>query len=202
VSTPAVRGPGRPAAATRDDVLAVAIRRFAAGERIDVRAIAHETGVARATLYRWFGDRESLIGEAIVRMAAALFAEADRLADGHGGPGLLAAFDQTSRALAAEPALRRFLEHDRDVALRILTSSGGVVQPAFVRVASALIRREADAGRFHPTVDPDTLAYAVVRLTEAFLYNDAAVGIRGDIDRLREVQGALLGVRPGDRRRR
>ncbi|MCW2994224.1 MAG: hypothetical protein JWQ18_1719, partial [Conexibacter sp.] len=39
-----------------------------------------------------------------------------------------------------------------------------------------------------------TLAYAIVRLTEAFLYNDAAAGLRGDAERLRAVLAALLGT--------
>jgi hypothetical protein len=38
-----------------------------------------------------------------------------------------------------------------------------------------------------------TLAYAIVRLAESFLYNDAIIGIRGDTERLREVQALLLG---------
>jgi hypothetical protein len=33
-----------------------------------------------------------------------------------------------------------------------------------------------------------------VRLAEAFLFNDAAAGMRGDVDRLREVEAAILGV--------
>jgi hypothetical protein len=35
---------------------------------------------------------------------------------------------------------------------------------------------------------------AIVRLAESFLYNDAIFGIRGEVERLREVQAALLGV--------
>jgi hypothetical protein len=38
------------------------------------------------------------------------------------------------------------------------------------------------------------LGFAIVKLAQAFLFNDAAVGIRGDVDRLREVEAALLGV--------
>jgi hypothetical protein len=33
-----------------------------------------------------------------------------------------------------------------------------------------------------------------VRLAEAFLFNDASAGMRGDVDRLREVKAAILGV--------
>jgi hypothetical protein len=43
-------------------------------------------------------------------------------------------------------------------------------------------------------IDPGTLAFAIVRLAESFLYNDASSDIRGDVDRLRDVQAALLGI--------
>jgi hypothetical protein len=33
-----------------------------------------------------------------------------------------------------------------------------------------------------------------VRLGEAFLFNDAVAGMRGDVDRLRDVEAAILGV--------
>ena len=45
------------------------------------------------------------------------------------------------------------------------------------------------------TLPPGTLAYAIVRLAESFLYNDAIIGIRGDTERLREVEALLLGLR-------
>jgi Tetracyclin repressor-like, C-terminal domain len=54
---------------------------------------------------------------------------------------------------------------------------------------SDLIAAEVNAGTYEPAVEPETLAYAIVRLGEAFLYNDAAAGMRGDVDRLREVGG-------------
>jgi hypothetical protein len=57
-----------------------------------------------------------------------------------------------------------------------------------------LIAEEVTAGTYQPVLEPATLAYAIVRLGEAFLYNDAAAGMRGDVDRLREVEAAILGV--------
>jgi AcrR family transcriptional regulator len=186
----------RTAAATREDVVRTAARRFVAGERIDVQAVVGETGVARATVHRWFGTREGLIGEAVVYASEPVLRRARRAAEGRGALGLVDALDGAVRAMAADEGLRRFLEHERDAALRILTSSGGVVQPVWVARVEALIVAEADAGRYRPALDPATLAYAIVRLTEAFLYNDAAAGLRGDADRLRDVLAALLGVAP------
>jgi AcrR family transcriptional regulator len=195
-----VRTRGRRPAASRDDVLAGALHRYLRGERIDVRAIASELGLGRTTVYRWFGSREGLVGETVALAAAPLFEEARSGAVGQGGAALLDTFDRINRALAAAPALRSFLELERD-ALRIITSSAGTVQPRAVATIRRFIEDEVRAGTYAPPVDPSTLAYAIVRLAEAFLFNDATAALRGDVDRLREIEAALLGVpltpRPG-----
>jgi hypothetical protein len=36
-----------------------------------------------------------------------------------------------------------------------------------------------------------------VRLAEGFLYSDVGAGIRGDVDKLRDVEASLLGVPAG-----
>ena len=185
---------GRPAAASRDDVLAAALHRYLRGRRVDVQAIAAELGLGRTTIYRWFGSREGLIGEVLFRAAAPLLEAARKAARGHGGPALLDTFDRFNRDLADAPALRQFLEQERDAALRIITSSGGVLQPRMVAAIAGLIENEVRAGTYEPPVEPATLGYAIVRLAEAFLFNDAAAGMRGDVERLREVEAAILGV--------
>jgi AcrR family transcriptional regulator len=186
---------GRRPAASREDVLDVALSAYLHGVRIDVQAIAAEVGLGRTTIYRWFGSREGLLGEVVVRAAEPLFDEARAGARGRGGAALLDTFDRINRALAAAPALRWFLELERD-ALRILTSSGGVVHSRAVAKIHGFIADEVRRGAYRPSVDPATLAYAIVRLAEAFLFNDATAAVRGDVERLREIEAALLGVRP------
>jgi AcrR family transcriptional regulator len=186
---------GRPAAASRGDVLRAAMRQYLRGERIDVQAIATRLGLGRTTVYRWFGSREQLIGEVLFRAADPLLDRARASARGRGGPMLLDTFDRFNRALADAPALRRFVEEERETALRIITAGNGPLQPRIVARIEGLIVDEARDGAYEPSVEPSTLAYAIVRLAEAFLFNDAAAGIRGDVDRLREVEAALLGVR-------
>jgi AcrR family transcriptional regulator len=197
VDAPAEAAPrrGRRPAASREDVLQAALHRYLRGRRVDVQAIACELGLGRTTIYRWFGSRERLVGEAIARAGEPLVDAARARAAGRGGPMLLDTFDRINRALARAPALRWFLERERD-ALRILTSSAGVVQPRMVERITELIEDEVRAGHYDPPVEPATLGYAIVRLAEAFLYSDAD-GLRGDVERLREVEAALLGVRPG-----
>ena len=185
---------GRPAGASREDVLGLAMSRFLRGRRIDVQEIASELGIGRTTIYRWFGSRDDLIGEVVIRAAEPLLEEARSASRKRGAVGLLETFDKFNRQIAAAPALLRFVESEREAALRVITSGASKVQPRIVELITGLILAEVDARRYDPPVDPSTLGYAVVRIAEAFLYNDAAAGMRGDVDRLREVQGALLGL--------
>ena len=185
---------GRPAAASREDVLDLALNRYLHGQRVDVQAIAAALGLGRTTIYRWFGSREGLIGETVAQAADPLFDEARASAKGRGGVALLDTFDRINRALAAAPALRSFLELERD-ALRMLTSSGGVIHRRAVAKIEGFIEDEVRTGAYEPPVDPSTLAYAIVRLAEAFLFNDATAAMRGDVERLREIEAALLGVK-------
>jgi AcrR family transcriptional regulator len=172
------------------------MHRYLRGRRIDIQAIANELGLGRTTIYRWFGSREGLIGEVLNQAYDGLVDAASAQAMGRGGRRLLEIFDRLNRSLAEAPALRQFVEQERDVALRIITSSGGIAQPHNVARIVGLIEDEVRAGNYEPPVDPTTLGYAIVRLAEAFLFNDAAADMRGDVDRLKEVEAAILGVKP------
>jgi len=188
--------PGRPAAATRDEALALATRRFLAAERVDVQAIARELGLARATMHRWFGTRELLLGEVLANLAEERLLAIRRETPGHGAGALLECFDRFNREVAATRGLGVLLAQEQERALRILISSAGAVQPRMVAVIERLLNEEVEAGAFAPAIAPSTLAYTIVRLAESFLYNDAIVGLLGDTERLREVEALLLGVEP------
>jgi AcrR family transcriptional regulator len=199
MSAEAARPRGRPAAASRDDVLEAARRRYLACERVDVQAIAAELGLGRATIYRWFGSRDALIGHVLTTEMLEVLRIARERSDARGARGLLETLDRANRVLSASPPLRSFLEDGRDAALRTVTSSGGAVQPRTVAAVAALIEEEARAGHYEPPTDPETMAYAMVRIGEAFVYDDAVAGIRGETARLRTVLAALLGL-PADER--
>jgi AcrR family transcriptional regulator len=126
---------GRPAAASREDVVEAGLRHYLRGRRIEVQAIAAETGIGRATIYRWFGSRDDLIGEVVTRATEPVLAEARAGQEGRGGPGLLDTFDRFNRALADAPALRAFVDQERDAALRLVASGAGKVQPRVVELS-------------------------------------------------------------------
>lgn len=183
--------PGRPAAASREEALALARTRFMAGERVDVQAIARELGLARATMHRWFRTRELLLGEVLADFGQERLIALRRRTGGRGARALLASFDAFNRDLARGSGLRALLVAEPDLALRVLTSPDGIVQPRMVATVQQLIQEEIQRG-FKPTLDSDLLAYAIVRLAEAFLYRDVSMGVAGETGRLRQLEAALL----------
>jgi AcrR family transcriptional regulator len=202
VGRPATGGKrGRPATASREDVLAVVTELYLDGQRVDITVVAARLGLGRATIYRWFGSRQALLGEVIATQLELLVARKRAEVRRRGAAGVLEVLDRVNRTLTRSTAVRRLLEQERDSAMRMLTSSAGVVEPRAVACVRALIEEEIAAGRYEPAVDPATLAYALVRLRHAFLYHDTVVGIRGDYERLRAVQAALLGIPAATSRR-
>jgi AcrR family transcriptional regulator len=185
---------GRPTAASPDEVIALAGARFLDGERVDVQAIARELGLARATMYRWFGTREGLLGETIARLGEQRLAAHRCATAGRGAKVLVESLYSYNRELLASEGLRALLAREQERALRVLTASGGIVQPRMVAAVKRMIDVEVEDGQYQPPVATDTLAYAVVRLGEAFIYNDAAIGSTVDITSLREAHAALLGA--------
>ncbi len=183
---------GRPATASPAEVFEAVTNQYVRGERVDLTVVARNLGLSRATIYRWFGSRDRILGEVIAAQLEQLIAHKRRAVSQRGAKGLLEVFDQINRSLSRAPALRRLLEQEPGTAMQLLTSGNGVVHPRAVSTVEALIVEEVSHGRYKPPADPATLAYAIVRLAEAFLYNDH--GIRGDHERLHEVQAALLGV--------
>jgi len=180
--------------ATREEVLELARERLVACERIDVRAIATECGVGRATVYRWFGSREGLVAEAMVAVFEQRVVDARGASDGSGAPPLLDAVGLVYAGVVTAPHLRHLVEREPELARRIITSSAGAVHPRVVALIRGLIDTEIERGSYEPPIDPETLAYVLVRLAESALFHYDTDEYPRDLERMREVQRALLGV--------
>src|SRR4051794_8102146 len=106
------RGPGRPAAATRADVVSAGIRQYLAGERIDLQLLARELELSRATIYRWFGSRQRLLAEILATLSEQRMQVARERTEGRGADALLRTFDRYNRELAEARAFRDLLEQE------------------------------------------------------------------------------------------
>ena len=96
------------------------------------------------------------------------------------------------RAIARDRPLRAFLESDPEAALRLLTGSRSTVHRGMASALEKLIDLERGRGCFDARLDTPTLSYAIVRISEGFLYADVIADRAPDIDRAITVIEALL----------
>ncbi len=175
------------------EIFAAAVDAFVSGQRLDMRSLARHIGVARATLYRRAGNREQLLDQLLWWRARGLLAGHVR-ASAHlaGTARLSAAIAGVLRAIGTDRPLRVFLEADPETAMRILTGTRSTVHQGMVRALENLIDLERGRGAFDASLDTPTLAYAIVRVSEGFLYADVIADRAPDIGRAVTVIDALL----------
>jgi AcrR family transcriptional regulator len=181
---------------TKQDALALAEQTIRDGERLDMRALAHELGIGRATLYRWTGSRDQLLGEVLWAMAYPLWAECEAEATGEGKERVADVLCRYMERVAASEPLRRLLDTEPETALRILMTSDGPVQGRTVGVVEEMLETESSNGAQLPDVDPRQLAFAIVRMGESFLYADRVAAAEPDVETATAVVRLLLGLPP------
>ena len=175
------------------EIFAAAVDTFAAGQRLDMRSLARRLGVARATLYRRAGNRERLLDEMLWWRARRLLVEqVQATASLAGTERLVAVISGVLRAIARDRPLRAFLGSDPETALRLLTGARSTVHRGMASALEKLIDLERGRGCFDASLDTPTLAYAIVRISESFLYADVIADRAPDVDRASTVIEALL----------
>lgn len=167
--------------ATPLDLYALARRWWLAGERVDVGALAARLNIGRATAFRWVGSRDLLLGEILWALCDDLMKQAAANTRGRGAPRIAAICETVIRAIVAFEPLRRFVRHDPEYALRLLTSKAGPVQGRAIEGVRELLRHETERGALDPPLNLDTLAYLLVRLCESFVYADVVSDQQVDV---------------------
>jgi AcrR family transcriptional regulator len=176
-----------------DEIFAAAVDTFVAGQRLDMRSLARRLGVARATLYRRVGNREQLLDELLWWRARRLLVDQLRASEEMAGTErLVTVIGGVLRAITTDRPLRTFLASDPETALRLLTGPRSTVHRGMASALEKLIDLERDRGCFDASLDTPTLAYAIVRISEGFLYADPIADRAPDTDRATTVIEALL----------
>jgi hypothetical protein len=186
----------RPAAALRPArPVALAARWIHNGRRLDMQGLADELGVSRVTLFRRVGGREELLTGALWALtertlgAAAARWEAERPAGELHAPGT----GRNINAIVSQSkGLRRLLDDEPALTLRVLTDPRGRVQTGIVAFIEALLRRDIAEFGLVSLIEPDALAYALVRLGESFLYADVLAARKPDVATADRLQQALV----------
>jgi AcrR family transcriptional regulator len=166
--------------ATPEIALAAATRHFLAGQRVDMQILALDVGVSRATLYRWFGDRERLVGQVLwnlSRQALQWLAEQSDPGDTEHALDTIEAF---MRVTSEFPPLRRFLAAEPTLALRALLEPDA---PLVVALGDWATDRLTAAGYGADPAGPNPreLAEVLVSVTSTYCWARVIAGGEADV---------------------
>ncbi len=152
----------------RDRLLAATYRcveRFGLG-KTTIEDVVKESGVSRATIYRQFpGGRDELLLETVGWELTNYFT---RLADHVRDAPDLADLLRTGlwfahRSIAEHVLLRKIMDTEPERLLPLLTTEAAKTLPFIADFLQPYLRREADAGRLRPGLDPDRAAEYLAR---------------------------------------
>ena len=158
------------------DAFHAAKRKWLGGERIEIGALAVELGVGRATLFRWIGSREKLLGEILWSVCAQTLVDTGARIHTRGPRRIATILQELVLTVRESPPMRRFLEEDPEYALRLVTSRTGPVQSNMVAEVKRMLAEEVARGAMEAPLPLDTLAFLVVRVCESFVYAEAISG--------------------------
>lgn len=163
----------------------------------EMAELSQRTGVGRTTLYRWFGDRERLIGDVLARYLARALEDGYQRSRARGAARIVRAVEALIRETAEREALLRVLRENPHVILGVVMRPGGAVQSRSVSVMTDLIEREVVRGRLTPLFDPPTLAFVLVQVGQLHLWARAATGEEPDIAETIRITATLLNAPQG-----
>ncbi|MFD0689585.1 QsdR family transcriptional regulator [Actinomadura fibrosa] len=177
--------------------VAAASAHYLRGEPVDMSALAAELGVGRATLYRWVGGRERLLGTVLADMTERTYRGVIRGVSGTGADRIITVLDRFMRAVVDAAPLKAFTEREPRLFVRLATMPGAIEDRATGLLAAEL-RAETERGALRVPLPTRTLAQAIVRIADSFMYAHFLGGTEPEIDTALEVVALLLRPYPGE----
>jgi AcrR family transcriptional regulator len=197
---PAKAAAGNTAANNTARIVSTAARWIYEGRRLDMQGLADELGVSRVTLFRRVGSREELISQALWRLTERMLDiaverwEAERPEGELHTPGTIR---HINAMVAGSKGLRRLLDDEPALTMRVLTDPRGRVQSGIVAFNEVVLRRDMEEFGLVTIIEPSALAYALVRLGESFLYADVIAARKPDVETANRLQQAIIeGILP------
>src|SRR6516164_9240701 len=181
-------------------IVSTAARWVYEGKRLDMQGLADELGVSRVTLFRRVGGREELLSQALWRLTERMLQiaverwEAERPEGELHTPGTIR---HINAMVAGSKGLRRLLDDEPVLTMRVLTDPRGRIQSGFVAFNEMLLRQDMEEFGLVTIIEPSALAYALLRLGESFLYADVIAARKPDVETANRLQQALIeGILP------
>ena len=185
-------GPDEKAVVTPVDAFNLARRKFLKRQRVDMVELAAELGVGRATLYRWVGSRDQLLGEILWSVTDEGIQQARQRAKGKGVDWVMAIFEGWGYGIPTFEPLQHFVRTEPETALRVMTTKASPHQGRVVQAFTEILEEAVANKGLKLKLEPHTLAFVMIRIGESFLWTDLVTGEEPDLNTSAEVVRVLL----------
>jgi AcrR family transcriptional regulator len=156
-----------------ETVLRTAQRSFLVTGSLEMRALARELGIGRATLYRWTHSREDLLSDVLLSLALANLRRVEDEVETPPGPVRIChVHDQHIRRISGNPSLRAFIHREPQVASRLLLDIGGKVHIGVTGALEEFLRRQEQLSEWRAPLGVEMFARVVSRMSEMYIYAD------------------------------
>ena len=190
----------RSSGATPEDAFNRARRIWLKGERLHLAELAEDLGIGRATLFRWVGNKDLLLGDILWSLYMPIRSSIVASTPGTGIEYIVEVYRRVNIALITAKPLQKFVKQDPEHALRVLTSTASTMHGRVVEANTLMIQDQIDRGYLtKPPMRVESLSYFMVRLAESCLCSDVILGREPNLEEVEEACMAvkiLLGGKP------
>ncbi|AQZ95327.1 hypothetical protein BVH74_11440 [Halopseudomonas phragmitis] len=150
------------------------------GRRLNLSLLAEELGIGRATLMRWVGNKDLLMGEILWSLYKGIYDQAIERAEAtpelKGIDFLTQIYTDINVALIDAKPLHDFLHNEPQWALQLLTSHISGLQQRLIDTWTELFEQQIAAGLIKPEMDAESLAFYIIKIGEGAIYCDLVCG--------------------------
>jgi AcrR family transcriptional regulator len=138
--------------------------------RTSMEDVAREARCARPTIYRYYANRDALLGALLLREVGRYLEDLDELQRGTTKDSLLEdSFVFTLSYMRKHPVAQGLLSLEPDSVLPLLLGASGDVMATIVDAVAALVARQMDEGILRKG-DPPLVAEAFIRFVASFIF--------------------------------
>lgn len=171
-------------------VVDAACLQFEMCQRVDLVELAQICEVNRATLYRWFGSRDALLAEVLWRLSMRIVHSVIKGIPGTSLSGLMLSIQGYLKIVSTHKGQIHFVKNEPEVAARVLFTGENSIRNRLINILLVYLPRYRVFKEGDPQVK--TLAVAIVRLGETFLYGDRLGDNEPQLEEYFKIIGLLM----------
>ena len=171
-------------------VVDAACLQFEMCQRVDLVELAQICEVNRATLYRWFGSRDALLAEVLWRLSMRIVNSVIKGVPATSLSGLMLGIQGYLKIVSTHKGQLYFLKNEPEVAARVLFTGENSIRNRLVNILLVYLPQYRAFKEGDPQVQ--TLAVAIVRLGETFLYGDRLGDAEPQLEEYFKIIGLLM----------